>query len=52
MNNYVKQLTEGFTDQGIVMSGKLTPLVSVKSDNLGLLHSLADMIAFGTRIRP
>jgi DNA-binding transcriptional MerR regulator len=47
IDNYVKQLCERFAEQEIVMSGKLTPLVSVKSENLKLLNSLADMIAFG-----
>ncbi|MBV9960610.1 MAG: MerR family transcriptional regulator [Parafilimonas sp.] len=46
INNYVKLLLQRYPTQKIIMSGKLTSLVSESSGNLHLLHSLDETIAF------
>lgn len=47
IDNYLKELTEKFSDKKIIMSGRLTATVSLKANNLHLLHSLKEMMAFG-----
>ncbi len=50
IDDYVQQLLQRYNDQKIVMSGKLTNAVTVKSENLKLLHSLDEMVAFGRSV--
>ena len=47
IDNYLQELTEKFSDKKIIMSGRLTATVSLKANNLHLLHSLKEMMAFG-----
>ncbi|MEO8713347.1 MAG: MerR family transcriptional regulator [Parafilimonas sp.] len=47
IDNYLLRLTNHFADQKIVMSGMLAKTVSIKAENLQLLHSLEDMMSFG-----
>jgi DNA-binding transcriptional MerR regulator len=51
INNYIRQITERFVNQRIVMSGKPTQFVSVRAGNLRLLRSLTEMLSFGKGVQ-